>query len=102
MIKHTVFFKLKHSKGSALETGFLKEALTLSAIPVVKNLECVRQTSPKNDFDYGLTMEFATEADYQFYNKHPQHVKFVNERWLKEVEKFLEIDYVAHMLPAVS
>jgi hypothetical protein len=38
-------------------------------------------------------MEFADAAAYQGYNEHPDHVRFVSERWLPEVEAFLEIDY---------
>jgi hypothetical protein len=38
-------------------------------------------------------MEFADAAAYKSYNDHPKHVKFVKERWEREVEKFLEIDY---------
>jgi hypothetical protein len=38
-------------------------------------------------------MEFANQADYDAYNEHPLHVQFVNERWVTEVENFLEIDY---------
>jgi hypothetical protein len=94
MITHTVFFKLKHSKGSLDEKQFLEKALTLGNIPVVKNLKAVIQISKKNAFEFGLTMDFNTNEDYQTYNNHPQHVDFVNNRWLKEVESFLEIDYV--------
>ncbi len=38
-------------------------------------------------------MEFADQAAYTAYNEHPKHVKFVRERWDREVEKFLEVDY---------
>ncbi|WP_213644817.1 Dabb family protein [Paenibacillus lautus] len=36
-------------------------------------------------------MMFENEADYEAYNVHPQHVDFVENRWKKEVEQFLEI-----------
>ncbi len=39
-------------------------------------------------------MEFADEAAYAGYDDHPEHVRFVQERWLVEVDDFLEIDYV--------
>ena len=29
------------------------------------------------------------------YNEHPDHVRFVQERWLAEVSEFLELDYSA-------
>ena len=38
-------------------------------------------------------MEFADRDAYGRYNEHPDHVRFVQERWLSEVEDFLEIDY---------
>jgi hypothetical protein len=34
-------------------------------------------------------------AAYEGYNEHPDHVRFVQERWLAEVSDFLELDYVA-------
>ena len=95
IIKHTVFFKLKHAPGSASEARFLELALALAQIAEVGNLECVRQVGKKNDFDWGLLMEFASQADYERYNAHPDHVKFVAEHWLPEVDRFLELDYVA-------
>ena len=40
-------------------------------------------------------MEFADRHAYEHYNEHPDHVRFVQERWLPEVTDFLEID-LAH------
>jgi len=40
-------------------------------------------------------MEFADRAAYDGYNEHPDHVRFVQERWLAEVADFLEVDYEA-------
>jgi hypothetical protein len=94
MIRHTVAFCLKHPQGSPEEADFLKAACALSAIDGVENFECLRQVGSKNDFTYGLSMEFGSQAEYDYYNQHPEHTKFVAERWLKEVEDFLEIDYV--------
>jgi hypothetical protein len=39
-------------------------------------------------------MEFADRAAYDGYNRHPDHVAYVRDRWVPEVETFLEIDYV--------
>ena len=36
----------------------------------------------------------ADQAAYTRYNDHPDHVAFVRDRWVPEVEKFLEIDDV--------
>ncbi len=40
-------------------------------------------------------MEFADKKAYEGYDKHPKHVNFVQDRWNREVESFLEIDYEA-------
>ncbi|VGO16125.1 hypothetical protein PDESU_04715 [Pontiella desulfatans] len=94
MIVHSVFFKLKHDKGSPAETGFLEKAAGLASIPGVGNFQVLKETSPKNHFAFGLSMEFADQAAYDGYNNHPEHVAFVQDIWLNEVEDFQEIDYV--------
>ena len=99
MIRHTVAFKLKHPSASELETSFLRAAQILTSIPTVRNFEWLRQVSPKNKFEFGFSMEFASVQDYEAYNVHPEHVRFVETRWKPEVEDFLEIDYVP-FLPA--
>jgi quinol monooxygenase YgiN len=94
MITHSVFFKLNHPKGSVAEAQFLAKAAALSAIPGVGNFQIVEETNPKNPFEYGLTMEFADQAEYDAYNTHPEHLAFVNQVWLNEVAEFQEIDYI--------
>lgn len=94
MIRHSVAFTLRHESGSAKEAAFLSDAQVLGGIPGVQKFERLRQVSPKNDFAFGFSMEFADEAAYRGYNDHPDHVAFVRERWVPEVESFLEIDYV--------
>jgi len=93
MIRHTVVFRLKHKKGSAEEKAFLAAADVLRSIPGVEKFEKLKQVSPKNDYAFGFSMEFQDQAAYQGYNDHSEHVRFVKERWVPEVEKFLEIDY---------
>lgn len=95
MIRHTVVFRLKHARGSAAEAAFLKAADVLAAIPGVQKFEKLRQTSPKNDYAFGFSMEFADQAAYSFYNDHADHVAFVRDWWIPHVEAFMEIDYVA-------
>ena len=95
MIRHTVVFTLKHEKGSASEAAFLKAADVLETIPGVEKFEKLRQVSPKNDYSFGFSMEFKDQAAYSGYNEHPAHVAFVKDRWVPEVSKFMEIDYVA-------
>ncbi|MFD1956294.1 Dabb family protein [Paenibacillus thailandensis] len=93
-IIHSVIFSLKHGKGSPEEKQFLEDGRTkLSSIPAVKDFRVFRQVSPKNDYDFGFSMTFESEADYEAYNVHPIHADFVANRWKKEVERFLEIDY---------
>lgn len=94
MLRHTVTFRLRHPSGSSEERDFLKAACALSAIDGVNNFECLRQVSRKNDFTFGLSMEFDSQAEYDYYNQHPDHTRFVAERWNREVEAFLEIDYI--------
>ena len=93
MIRHTVVFRLKHAKGSKEEKAFLAAADVLASIPGVEKFEKLRQVSTKNGYAFGFSMEFADAPAYQGYNDHPEHVRFVNERWLPEVEEFMEIDY---------
>lgn len=94
MIRHTVAFRLKHDRGSAAEAQFLSAALVLAKIPGVEAFEQLRQVSPKNDYAFGFSMEFADQAHYDAYNVHPDHVAFVRDRWMPEVAAFMEIDYV--------
>ena len=93
MIRHTVAFRLKHPAGSREEVEFLAAADVLETIPGVEKFEKLRQVSAKNDFRFGFSMEFADRAAYDGYNAHPEHVRFVGERWASEVSAFLETDY---------
>jgi hypothetical protein len=94
-IRHTVAFTLAHSDGSAEERDFLEAAERLAAIPCVEAFELLAEVSPKNGYRFGISMEFADRAAYDGYNEHPDHVRFVQERWLAEVSDFLELDYAA-------
>lgn len=94
-IRHTVAFTLRHREGSAEERDFLDAAEKLASIPGVEAFELLAEVSPKNDYRFGLSMEFADRGAYERYNVHPDHVRFVEERWLSEVSAFLEVDYTA-------
>ena len=95
MIRHTVVFTLKHPQARSRKSGSSSDAKRiLSAIKGVTHFEQLRQVSPKNDYHFGFSMEFADQAAYTSYNDHPDHVAFVRDRWIPEVEAFLEIDYV--------
>ncbi|MCB1278072.1 Dabb family protein [Prosthecobacter sp.] len=96
MIRHTVVFRLKHAPGSDAERDFLKATCELARIHGVQKFECLRQTSAKNPYTFGLSMEFNDAAAYAFYDQHPDHVAFVQGRWIPEVAEFMEIDYAPH------
>lgn len=95
MIRRTVVFRLKHQPGSVAERDFLQAAAMLAQIPGAECFECLRQVGAKNNFTLGLSMEFADADTYRRYSEHPEHARFVQERWLPEVADFLEIDYTA-------
>ncbi|AXC10872.1 hypothetical protein ACPOL_1526 [Acidisarcina polymorpha] len=94
MIRHTVQFKLKHERGSQLEQDFLATAQHLASIPGVTEFLIERQVNAKSPYTFGISMEFADQTAYDVYNSHPDHTGFVQNRWLPEVESFLEGDFV--------
>jgi Stress responsive A/B Barrel Domain len=97
-VRHTVAFTLVHQDGSAAERDFLSAAEGLAEIAGVEAFELLAEVSPKNGYRFGISMEFPDRAAYDSYNEHPDHVRFVHERWLSEVSEFLELDYAARVL----
>ena len=96
-IQHMVIFDLKHEKGSEAEAKFLADGKRiLTHISVVRDFRVLDQVSLKNDYHFGFSMFFANRADYETYNNHPDHMAFVENRWKKEVTRFLEIDFKEH------
>jgi heme-degrading monooxygenase HmoA len=93
VIRHTLTFRLVHPSGSPAEREFLDAAQALAAIPGVQRFEQWRQTSTRNDFTFGLSMEFVDQEAYDAYDRHPVHRAFVAQRWVPEVDDFLELDY---------
>ena len=92
-IRHQVIFCLKSGPTGEATDNFLKDGTSLlSAIPGVEGFSAFRQVSPKNDYDFGFSMDFADKAVYEAYNNHPVHVAFVKDRWQTAVSRFLEID----------
>ena len=94
MIRHTVVFRLRHAPGSPAEADFLRAARELRAHPRRRALrgaapdgEAERRTASR------LSMEFADADAYAAYNEHPDHTGFVQDRWIPEVEEFLELDF---------
>ena len=94
-VRHTVAFTLVHEDGSAEERDFLEAAEHLATIPDVEAFELLAEVSPKNGYRFGISMEFADRSAYDRYNEHPEHIRFVQQRWLAEVSEFLELDYAA-------
>ena len=94
MIRHTVVFRLRHAPGSAEEGAFLRTASAqLAPIPGVERFELLRQVGTQNEYRFSLSMEFADAGAYSGYNEHPSHTAFVRDRWIPEVESFLELDF---------
>lgn len=94
-IEHTVVFRLVHEPGSEAERGFLATGRrTLSAIPGVQDFTVRRQVSAKSDMAWQFSMSFASQAEYDAYDAHPDHRGFVAERWEREVAAFQEYDFV--------
>jgi hypothetical protein len=95
---HSVFFKLKHDKGSDAERSFYDAAMQLADIPGIQKFEWLNEISPKNGFDYGLSMVFVNQTAYDTYTAHPDHVRFVQDVWTPNVADFMEVDYVQDAL----
>lgn len=85
---HSVIFKLKHSSDSVEAKDFWDAAKKLANISGVQNFECLKQTNPTNKFEYGLSMVFENQTVYDNYSNHPQHVQFIEQFWMKDVEDF--------------
>ena len=93
-IMHTVIFDLKYPVGSVESKKFINDAINiLTKIPGVIDFNAFRQCSPKNDYQYGFFMKFKNQNDFDFYTNNPDHCKFVDERWNKEVVRFQESDF---------
>jgi multidrug efflux pump subunit AcrB len=64
----------------------------LKQIPGVQKFEVLKQTSAKNPYEYGISMEFENHEAYDLYAGHFLHTAFVEKYWAACVEDFLEID----------
>ena len=94
-IMHTVIFDLKHPVGSAEAELFLTDGTRiLTSVPGVQDFQALHQCSPKNDYQYGFLMRFRNQAEFDAYTAHPDHCKFVDERWNTEVVRFQESDFI--------
>jgi hypothetical protein len=90
-IIHTVIFSLKKEIDPL---DFLqKSKKLLSLISTVEKFMIFKQASKKNKFNFGFYMEFKNQKAYEEYSNHPDHIKYVKNIWLNEVEDFLETDF---------
>lgn len=94
MIRHSVVLKLKHSASSPEEKKFLDEAWKLQFIPGVLKFEVMKEISSNNPYEFGISMEFEDKESFDFYSNHPDHMRFVEQIWIPNVEVFMEIDYL--------
>ncbi|HLO43292.1 MAG TPA: Dabb family protein [Leadbetterella sp.] len=96
MIRHSVILKLKSTLTVEQKTSFFAAVDALRNIPNVRQFEVLNQVSSKNKFEYGISMEFDTNEQFDAYTIHPDHVAFVSDFWIPNVEDFLEIDYTLY------
>jgi hypothetical protein len=96
MIRHSVILKLKENISNESKKAFFDAVDKLKEIPDVETFEVLNQISPKNKFEYGISMEFDTNEKYENYSNHPVHVAFIQNFWIPNVEDFLEIDYTPY------
>ncbi|WP_435354862.1 Dabb family protein [Emticicia sp. SJ17W-69] len=94
MIRHSVILKLKSDLGLEEKQAFFDAVDKLAVIPNVQKFEVLKQISTKNKFEYGISMEFDNQEQYDFYSNHAEHQAFIQNFWIKSVEDFLEIDYI--------
>ena len=93
MIRHSVILTLKSSLSPEDKTQYFDAVNELKQIPGVHKFEVLKQTSAKNPFEFGISMEFESQEAYDLYTNHSLHSAFVEKYWAACVEDFLEIDY---------
>jgi len=91
-IRHAGIFNFKPTVSESQKHEFFVALKALEEIEGVEKMEVSRQTSAKNKFKYGFSMEFASNEIYQTYSVHPQHDAFVKEFFIPLIEDFMEID----------
>jgi quinol monooxygenase YgiN len=98
-VLHLVIFDLKYPVGAEEAEKFLTDSYRiLTQVPGVHDFQVFRQCSPKNDYQYGFYMRFKNRADFEAYTAHPDHTRFVSERWDTEVARFQESDFQRQQL----
>lgn len=100
MITHVVIFWLKPEVQNARERLFAAARKHLPSIPVVQNFRygaSIPSERPVVDTTYGLaiSMDFASAADLETYQQHPQHQAFIAEVVKPLVERVQVYDFSA-------
>lgn len=93
MIRHSVILTLYSSLSPSEKMQFFAAVAELKQISGVQKFEVLKQTSQKNPFQYGISMEFESQEAYELYTNHSLHSAFVDKYWAACVKDFLEIDY---------
>lgn len=93
MIRHSVILNLKTELSLKDKQAFFEAVDKIANIPDVQKFEVLKQISSKNKFEYGISMEFDNQEQYDVYSNHAEHIAFIQNFWMKSVEDFLEIDY---------
>ncbi|EAZ81715.1 Dabb family protein [Algoriphagus machipongonensis] len=93
MITHSLFFRLKYPIGSPEEHTFFNALAKLSTISGVENFTILKQISQKNEFDYGLNIEFENQEAFQTFHQNPHHALFFKIYWPDFVEDCMELDF---------
>ncbi|GAA4686352.1 Dabb family protein [Frondihabitans cladoniiphilus] len=94
MIQHTVCFTLVHPAGSDAETDFLRTAAAvLPGVPGVDAFRIARQVGSQSELQWQFSMDFPDRATYAAYDAHPDHRRFVESRWVSDVQAFTEFDF---------
>lgn len=83
MIRHFVILKLKNTINADEKQAFFADVDKLAAIPGVQKFEVLKQISPKNTFEFGISMKFETQEQYKAYSNHLDHTTFFEHFWLK-------------------
>ena len=94
MERQSVVFKLNHASDSPEEKNFLAKPRKLKSISGVRKFEVMMEISSGNPYEFGISMEFENQLEYDFYTNHPDHIHFVQEIWIPNVASFMEIDYL--------
>ena len=99
MVKHIVTWKFKETADAAGKKANIAKAKAMleglaQRITVVRNLEVgVNVNTSDGAYDLALYAEFASLADLEIYQKHPEHVKAAD--YLKTVRDVrVVVDYV--------